>query len=89
MTTCFKPGQLLRVTSRFSAYIPATAVLYDFRVGDIFLLLSVENQNPQNEWIPTYKTTMLINSSEVAISEWWLEPFEEYEALCVEPVEVT
>ena len=86
--TQYHPGQLLRVTTSFSVYNPNTGDLQWLRVDDIFLLLSVEKEDPQREECNDYETTMLTTRGELVVSEWWLEPFKEYETVNVEPVEV-
>lgn len=73
----FHPGQLLRAITDFTGYIltsPTSCQLHVFRTGDIFLLLD-------------YETTVLINTGELVISEWWLHPFLGHDNnLQVEPV---
>jgi hypothetical protein len=79
MKTTFLPGQLLRVTLSFTGINPVTGRLHNFKNGDVFLLVSIEKEDPQlphgeDPQLPhgeDYDTTLVTDTGEIVVVEWF------------------
>ena len=79
MKTTFLPGQLLRVTLSFTGINPVTGRLHNFKNGDVFLLVSIEKEDPQlphgeDPQLPhgeDYDTTLVTDTGETVVVEWF------------------
>ena len=75
----FLPGQLLRVTLSFTGINPVTGRLHNFKEGDVFLLISIEKEDPQlphgeDPQLPhgeDYDTTLVTDTGEIVVVEWF------------------
>lgn len=75
METTFLPGQLLRVTLEFTGINPVTGRLHNFMEGDVFFLVSIDEEDsylPQQE---DYNTTLVTNTGELVVVEWYESGF--------------
>ena len=67
----FLPGQLLRVTLSFTGINPVTGRLHNFKNGDVFLLVSIEKEDPQLPHGEDYDTTLVTDTGEIVVVEWF------------------
>lgn len=92
MTTCIKPGQLVRITRSFPTFEPNTLKLVrNLKPNEVVLLVAVKKDELGS--YEDYTTTMLSSTGEILMTKWFRAPFDPFNGglgrMYAEPIEIT